>query len=97
MIAILVLWLLKLCDSIYLDNALFIYYIYSDSFPSTFNTFFLKKYISMKPDWPLRSLTIYLKPGPTTENLISVSAVLNFGILFQTILNQRVVLVSKSS
>ena len=50
----------------------------------------------MKPDWPLRSLTIYLKPEPTTENLISVSAVLNFGILFQTILNQRVVLVSKA-
>ena len=42
----------------------------------------LKKYINMKPDWPLTSRTIYLKLGPTMENLISVSVMLNFGNLF---------------
>ena len=75
------------------------YEFYYNSFPSTFNNFLkpLKKYINIKQDWPLRSLTIYLKQGPIAENLISVSAVLNLGILFLKILNQRVVLVSKSS
>ena len=45
----------------------------------------LTKYMNMKPDWPLRSLIIYLKLGPTMGNLISVSAVLKSGIPFKKI------------
>ena len=82
------LGLLKLGDLIYLDSALFMYDYYSNRPPKYFQYIFLKaltKYINMKPDWPLRSLIIYRKLGPTMGNLISVSAGLNSGNLLKKI------------
>ena len=45
----------------------------------------LTRYINMNADWPLRSLIIYRKLGPTIGNLKSVSARLNSGILLKKI------------
>ena len=39
----------------------------------------------VKPEWPLWTLTIYLKLGPPMKNYMSLSALLNSGILFKKI------------
>ena len=39
----------------------------------------------MQPGWPLRSLIIYRKLGPTMGNLIFVSVELNSGILLRVV------------
>ena len=78
---------LTLGDLIYLDSALFMYDYYSNRLPNTFNIFFkaLIKYTNMQPGWPLRSLIIYRKLGPTMGNVIFVSVELNSGILLKRI------------